>query len=98
VNLAFVGLVVVASQRTEAIDVYDHDWASLAEGIAIPHGIYDVAKNKGFLQIGTSRDTSEFACDCLYYCWCKQGSKDYPNANSLYKLVDQLKEKLASEP
>ena len=74
--------------NTEAIEVYDHDWVSLAEGVAIPHGIYDVAKNKGFLQIGTSRDTSEFACDCLYYRWREHGSKDYPNATSILLLCD----------
>ncbi|MEL7356823.1 MAG: ISAzo13 family transposase [Cyanobacteria bacterium J06560_6] len=74
--------------NTEAIEVYDHDWPSLAEGVAIPHGIYDIAQNKGFLQIGTSRDTSEFACDCLYYWWREHGEKDYPDATSILLLCD----------
>ena len=45
----------------ERVDVNDHDFRSLAEGIAIPHGLYDVFQNTGYLTIGTSHDTSEFA-------------------------------------
>ena len=73
---------------TEAAEVYDHDWPSVAEGVAIPHGIYDVVQNKGFIQIGTSRDTSEFACECLYNWWHSHGAKAYPEATSILLLCD----------
>ena len=42
------------------IEVFDHDWPSLATGIAIPHGLWDVTHNIGYVQIGTSHDTGEF--------------------------------------
>lgn len=68
--------------------VYDHDWPSLADGVAIPHGIYDLRQNKGFVQIGTSRDTTEFACDSFYHWWTEHGRFDYPAATSILVLAD----------
>lgn len=48
---------------TEPIEVHDHDFPSLATGVAIPHGLYDLNDNVGYIQIGTSHDTTQFACD-----------------------------------
>jgi hypothetical protein len=48
---------------TEAQEVNDHDFNSFSEGVAIPHGIYDVSKNTCYLSIGTSKDTAEFVGD-----------------------------------
>ncbi|MCW5969215.1 MAG: hypothetical protein KIT57_11945 [Blastocatellales bacterium] len=45
------------------VTTFDHDWPSLADGVAIPHGLYDAKRNHGFVTIGTGHDTSEFACD-----------------------------------
>jgi len=73
---------------TEAIEVKDHDWPSLATGVAIPHGLYDLTLNLGYLQIGTSHDTSEFACDSLRYWWQQHGHAQYPVASSLLLLCD----------
>ena len=41
----------------ETIEVFDHDFPSLAEGVAIPHTVYDTVQNKAYVTIGTSRDT-----------------------------------------
>ncbi len=49
--------------------VYDHDFPSLADGILIPHGIFDVTQNKGYISIGQSKDTSEFLVDNIKYHW-----------------------------
>jgi hypothetical protein len=70
------------------IEVFDHDWFSLATGVAIPHGIYDLARNEGYLQLGTSHDTREFACDSLRYWWQHYGSKHYQTAGSILLLCD----------
>jgi hypothetical protein len=51
------------------VTTFDHDWPSLADGVAIPHGLYDLKRNHGFVTIGTSHDTSEFACDSLRWWW-----------------------------
>ena len=44
---------------------YDHDFPSWADGVVIPHGIYDHLHLRGHINIGLSHDTSEFACDSL---------------------------------
>ena len=67
---------------------YDHDFWSLADGVAIPHGIYDLQRNHGYLTIGTSKDTSAFACDSLSNWWYQQGQADYPDATSILILCD----------
>jgi hypothetical protein len=73
---------------TETIEVNDHDFPSLAEGVVIPHGIYDMLKNEAIVNIGTSRDTSEFACDSIELWWRQNGKKAYPNATSILILMD----------
>ena len=50
-------------------ETLDHDFPSLAEGVVIPHGIYDLQRNHGYVNLGTSHDTSEFACDSLRQWW-----------------------------
>lgn len=51
------------------VQVADHDFPSFAEGRIIPHGIYDVGQNRGYLTLGGSHDTSAFACDNLLHFW-----------------------------
>lgn len=72
----------------EELTTWDHDFNTFAEGVIIPHGIYDLQRNVGYIQIGTSRDTSEFACDSVRYWWLTYGSLQYPDATSLLILCD----------
>lgn len=72
----------------EELEVYDHDFISFAEGVVIPHGIYDIKKNTGYINLGTSKDTTEFACDCLRNWWYDQGRYDYRLATSILILCD----------
>ena len=73
---------------TETIEVLDHDFPTLAEGVAVPHAIYDLARNEAYVSIGTSRDTSEFACDSIRYWWHNYGKIHYPKASSILMLMD----------
>lgn len=73
---------------TGEVMTLDHDFNSYAEGVIIPHGIYDLSLNKGFINIGTSRDTSEFACDSLRNWWYGHGQYDYPEARELLIRCD----------
>lgn len=68
--------------------VNDHDFTSLAEGLIIPHGIYDVGGNQGFLTLGISKDTSEFVCDNIEYFWRTQLQYTYPKADYMLLLCD----------
>ena len=72
----------------EEIQTYDHDFNSFAEGVIIPHGVYDLQRNSGYISLGTSRDTSEFACDSLRNWWYNQGQVEYPTATSILALCD----------
>ena len=49
----------------EVIGTFDHDFPSFASGVIIPHGLYDVKHNDGHVNLGTSHDTGEFACDSM---------------------------------
>jgi hypothetical protein len=70
------------------IQVNDHDFGSAGVGKLIPHGIYDMTKNLGFLHLNTSHDTTEFACESLELWWREHGRALYPNATSLLVLCD----------
>lgn len=71
-----------------AVRAFDHDFPSWATGVVIPHGIYDLARNRGHLNIGLSHDTSAFACDSFRWYWQRIGRQVYPEATSLLLLCD----------
>ena len=66
--------------------VLDHDFQSYSSGMVIPHGIYDCFDNKGYITLGTSKDTSEFVCDNLLYYWQTELQWVYPDAESMLLL------------
>ncbi|QTA90252.1 Transposase DDE domain-containing protein [Desulfonema magnum] len=72
----------------EELQVFDHDFTSFAEGVIIPHCFYDLRLNIGYVQVGTSHDTSEFACDSFRHWWYGYGCRIYPNATSVLILCD----------
>ena len=72
----------------ETIEVNDHDFSSAGSGVVIPHGLYDVGKNKGFVHLNTSHDTSELACESIAAWWVQEGQADYPRAKKLLLLCD----------
>ena len=72
----------------KAFEAFDHDFPSWATGVIIPHGIYDLARNRGHLNIGLSHDTSLFACDSFGWYWNRIGQQCYPDATSILLLCD----------
>lgn len=73
---------------TKPVQVNDHDFLSSAKGVIIPHGLYDVKRNEGYMTLGMSHDTSEFSCDCIKNWWEVYGKQLYPNASSMLILAD----------
>jgi Rhodopirellula transposase DDE domain len=73
-------------QKPVSVNIYD--FRSLAQGIAIPYGIYDLTRNAGYVFVGTSADTSEFAVEALRWWWTTYGRLDYPQAPALLILAD----------
>jgi hypothetical protein len=72
----------------EALAVNDHDFPSLAKGVALPRGLYDLGANRGSVLIGTSHDTPEFAVDAIVEWWRRQGRRRYDQASELLILAD----------
>jgi hypothetical protein len=72
----------------QAFWAFDHDFPSWATGVIIPHGIYDLVRNRGHINIGLSHDTSQFACDSLRWYWNRIGQRCYPDATSILLLCD----------
>jgi hypothetical protein len=72
----------------QSLLAYDHDFPSYAEGVVIPYGLYDLKRNFGYVNLGTSYDTSEFACDSVAWWWEQYGRQLYPDARSVCLLCD----------
>jgi len=72
----------------DAAEVRAHDFPSLAVCRAVPYGIYDVTKNEGYVFVGTSTDTPEFAVDALVRWWESGGCVAYPGAAQVLVLAD----------
>ena len=68
--------------------VLDHDYEYLGEGKVIPHGIYDMYSQTGYISIGTSSETAEFIFDNLLWWWNEYGIHQYPDAESILVLCD----------
>jgi hypothetical protein len=70
------------------VTVFDHDYPSAASGVLYPHGLFDLKRTAGHINLGTSHDTSRFAGDSLAYWWEHYGRPQYPQATSLLLLCD----------
>lgn len=73
---------------TRAEQTNDHDFKNKSVQIGVPHGIYDEQAKHGHIMIGNSRDTSEFACDCIRNWWVEIGSVQYQFSSRLLILCD----------
>jgi len=74
--------------RQEAEAVLDHDFEQDALGKAVPYGVYDLTYNRGYIYVGNSSDTPQFAVDSIACWWIMEGQKQYPQANKLLILAD----------
>ena len=72
--------------QPEKVNVYD--FPSLADGKAIPYGAYDLQYNEGFVNVGITHDTAEFAVNSIGNWWDKVGCHHYPNLKKLLICAD----------
>ena len=72
--------------KPTSVKVYDFVDKKL--GKAIPYGVYDIAKNKGFVSVGIDHDTAEFAVETIRRWWNGIGRQEYPSATCLYITAD----------
>jgi len=74
--------------RRKRLAVLESDYPSDADGVAIPYGIYDTAHNEGFVVVGVSHQTPEFAVSCIRRWWYQVGKKKFPNKKHLLVQAD----------
>jgi hypothetical protein len=74
--------------RKVALDVWESDYPSDAEGVAIPYGIYEINRNQGFVVVGTSHQTPEFTVAAIRLWWLKVGQHVYGHTRRLLIEAD----------
>jgi transposase len=76
--------------RGEPVEVEDHHFFFTGPDVeqAIPYGIYDIARNTGWVNVGVDHDTSVFAVESIRRWWKARGSLDYPRATRLLITAD----------
>ncbi len=72
--------------RPEAVNV--HDFVDKELGKAAPYGVYDVAANIGWVNVGVSHDTAAFAVESIRRWWRRLGRERYPQARRLLITAD----------
>jgi predicted transcriptional regulator len=75
-----------AKGEDTCVNVYD--FASLADGKAVPYGIYDLVHKSGFVNVGIDHETAEFAVESIRRWWQQEGSKLYPDKKELLITPD----------
>jgi hypothetical protein len=72
-------------KKGNAKKVNSHDFTKQK---AIPYGTYDIESNKGFVNVGVSYETAEFAVESIRRWWKLVGRRHYPKAKSLLICAD----------
>jgi transposase len=74
--------------RRKPEEVHEHDFPGVAQDRAVPFGVYDIAKNAGYVFVGLSHDTPDFAVKSICRWWKNDGFHLYPDARELLILAD----------
>jgi hypothetical protein len=74
--------------KGEPVKVSTHDFPSQAIGKAIPYGVYDIASNEGFVNVGISAETAQLAVASIRAWWEDLGRERYPAARALQITAD----------
>jgi transposase len=75
-----------AKGEDTCVNVYD--FLSLADGKAVPYGVYDLVHKSGFVNVGIDHDTAEFAVESIRRWWQHSGKALYPGKHELLITAD----------
>lgn len=70
------------------IKVKTYDFPDKELGKAVPYGVYDILNNKGWVSLGISSDTAEFAVNSIKSWWKKIGKKRFTKAKKILITAD----------
>jgi len=74
--------------KGEAPEVKVYDFIDKELGKAVPYGIYDIANNEGWVSVGISKDTAEFAVNSIRTWWQQMGKEQFRLADKLLVTAD----------
>jgi transposase len=74
--------------KGEPVPANVYDFPNLAEGKAVPYGVYDLAQNAGWVSVGTDHDTPAFAVASIRQWWTRMGRPAYTKATELLITAD----------
>ena len=74
--------------KSQPIEVNMHDFPKSGEGKAVPYGIYEIGKDRGYVNVGINHDTGEFAVASIRRWWKHLGRKNYPKSKRLLITAD----------
>jgi len=69
-------------------DVNVYDFIDKKLGKAAPYGIYDISKNMGWVSVGISCDTAEFAVNSIRNWWLEMGKETYKECQEIMITAD----------
>ena len=69
-------------------EVKAHDFIDKELGKVAPYGVYDLARNEGWVNAGIDHDTASFAVESIRRWWNRMGKKRYPDAKELLITAD----------
>jgi hypothetical protein len=74
--------------KGQPVEVAMHDFADPLQGKVIPYGVYDIAHNRGWVSVGITHDTAQFAAQTIRTWWRRMGRRLYPQAKDLLITAD----------
>lgn len=74
--------------KSNPVEVNSHDFPDPKVSKAVPYGIYDLVDNSGWVNVGITADTAEFAVSSIRHWWQYVGKRRYPEARKLLICAD----------
>ena len=75
-------------KKGEPVEVNMHDFPDPELGKVIPYGVYDIGRNEGWVSVGVSHDTAQFAVEAIRRWWRQMGRRAYPTAPEMLLTAD----------
>jgi hypothetical protein len=75
-------------ERNNPVEVLDHDFPIPELGKVTPFGVYNIFKNRGFVSVGISSDTSVFAVEAIRKWWNAEGKPAYKRSPEIAVAAD----------
>ncbi len=69
-------------------EVRVHDFLDPELGKAIPYGVYDIVNNQGWVSVGISHDTAQFAVNSIRTWWMRMGRQRFPRLREMLITAD----------